>query len=260
MKKILMLSTIFVASTALAFGGIFGGSSGSGRKSSGVDAIGVHVNGKGKTDIKIASCANYAGTGLQDETTYAGGLAGLADDNETQCRCPTGQKWDGSACIDSDGAPCSSWTTNECGSGYYCQFSPTDHTDDLKPTPSQGICKNISNCDVYSVAETGFSTSISSENCSSDWWTAQSICAAQNMQLASLEDLGCNLSELNESCLGEGTTFDNMKASFLGEVFRLSFIDLSNDPFPWHIEGSLEELYLHAESPFEADFFAPLCR
>ena len=45
MKKVLLLGTVLIATTALAFGG-----HGSGRKStaftSGVDAIGVHFNGK----------------------------------------------------------------------------------------------------------------------------------------------------------------------------------------------------------------------
>ena len=49
MRKILLLGTIFVATSALAFSGVFGGGSGSSKQatySGGADAIGVHFNGK----------------------------------------------------------------------------------------------------------------------------------------------------------------------------------------------------------------------
>ena len=56
MRKLLLLGTVFVATSAMAFSGVFGGGGGGGRKSSGVDSIGVHVNGKDKANIDIRSC------------------------------------------------------------------------------------------------------------------------------------------------------------------------------------------------------------
>ena len=58
MRKFLLLGTVFMATTAFAFGGIFGGGgNSSSRKTAGVDAIGVHVNGKGtKPNIDVRTC------------------------------------------------------------------------------------------------------------------------------------------------------------------------------------------------------------
>ena len=76
MRKFLLLGTIFVATGALAFGGIFGGSSGSGRKSSGVSAIGVHVNGKSKADIVLAECSGNGVKGVDDNCYCNQGFTG----------------------------------------------------------------------------------------------------------------------------------------------------------------------------------------
>ena len=57
MRKVFLTTTILLtASTALAFGGVFNHGSKSSTYKGGVDAIGVHVNGKGKADIDIRSC------------------------------------------------------------------------------------------------------------------------------------------------------------------------------------------------------------
>ena len=57
MRKLFLLGTMLgVATTALAFGGMFNHGSKSTAYKGGVDAIGVHVNGKGKADIDIRSC------------------------------------------------------------------------------------------------------------------------------------------------------------------------------------------------------------
>ena len=194
MRKIFLLGTMLgVASAAFAFGGVFSHGSKSTTYKGGVDAIGVHINGKsnGGADVKLVSCSAYAGTGPQDDTTYAGGLAGLADDDATQCRCPTGQKWNGSACIDSDGAPCSSWTTNECGSGYYCYISKVEEIESNCPPPLPGICKSSEACDLHVIGDTGYFIATSSEACPLNWWSAHSICTSHNMQIPKVEDLGC---------------------------------------------------------------------
>ena len=209
MRKILMFGTMLgVAGTALAFGGMFN----HGRKSTtykgGVDAIGVHINangGNGTPHITLASCDAYAGTGLVDNETYNGGYAGLASDNQTQCRCPAGTKWNDGACIASEGASCSSWTTNECGTGYYCQFSPTSDTED----PTEGICKDVSICRLYAVEDTEFVASDYGIGCVPDWWTAQAICSSQNMQLIELQDLGCT-TELSSICTYSETMHNNL--------------------------------------------------
>lgn len=185
MKKFLLLSTVLLTTGAFAFGGI-----GIGKlqhhKSSGVDAIGVHIDTTGKkADIKIDPCSAYSGTNLQDDTTFAGGYAGLADDGESQCRCPTGQKWNGSACVSSEGATCSSWTTNECGSGYYCQFSPESCEED----PTEGVCQVASYGEGATyTASNGYEYWFADVDV--DWWTAQSICAEKNKILVPRDDFG----------------------------------------------------------------------
>jgi len=64
MRKFLLFGTIFVASTAWAFGGIGLGLKSSSHKN-GVSAIGVHVNGKNKTNIKT-ECPEHSA--WSDET------------------------------------------------------------------------------------------------------------------------------------------------------------------------------------------------
>ena len=190
MRKTLLFSTMLLAATSVwAFGGIFGG----GHKShnyNGVNSIGVHIDANGDNttpDITLANCDAYAGTGLVDNETYNGGYAGLASDNQTQCRCETGSKWSDGACVPSDGASCSSWTTNECGSGYYCQFSPESCEED----PTEGVCQVVSSCGATGTYGDFWMSGQTNSVCSLDWWTAQSLCISQGMQLVSLQDLGC---------------------------------------------------------------------
>ena len=44
------------------------------------------------------SCAAYSGAGIADSETYNGDLAGLANDDITECRCQTNYEWSNNAC------------------------------------------------------------------------------------------------------------------------------------------------------------------
>ena len=87
MKKTLLLSTILLAATsAFAFGGIFGGGHKS-HPSSGVDSIGVHYNGKdNKPNIDIRSCDSETEELIGSECCLKTSV--YIDNDETKC-CST---------------------------------------------------------------------------------------------------------------------------------------------------------------------------
>lgn len=230
MKKFFLLGTILVASTAFAFGGIGIGKLQRHKSKGGVDAIGVHIDANGSNEtpnIILANCDAYAGTGLVDNETYNGGYAGLASDNQTQCRCPTGTKWNDGACIASEGATCTSWTTNECGTGYYCQFNSTDSCD-----AGIGICSDISSCEMYDMNIGSIQFRVAGGYCSPNWWTAQSVCQAEDRTLVSLADIGCSGYEGDE-CPSE--ILENIGNAGLSEFWS---VDKESDCGAWYIYNS----------------------
>ena len=110
------------------------------------------------------------------------------------CYCLTNYSYNGSECEKQNNVvSCSSYTTNECGEGRYCQFSPT--VADTAPT--EGVCRQITDCEIETAEITSGTYSgiyylVGSQNeCKVDWWTAQSICKSYNKKVPSLEELGC---------------------------------------------------------------------
>ena len=73
------------------------------------------------------SCSAYPGAGVADSENYNGDYAGIADDGQTECHCPTGYTWQNGACVD---LVCPQWANVECGS---C-------------TPAQGYVPNDNDC------------------------------------------------------------------------------------------------------------------
>ena len=89
-----------------------------------------------------------------------------------------------------DETECTSWTTNECGKGKYCVFSPSGCGDN---DHGKGKCKPVTNINSYdSVTVAGHEYMMGSY--SDDWWSAQSWCKAHGKTMVSLEDVHCTSS------------------------------------------------------------------
>jgi len=171
-------------------------------------------------NITLANCNAYFGTSTNKN--YNGGYAGLASDGKTQCRCATGKKWDGNACIPSQHASCTSWTTNECGAGYYCQFWARDKQWYFHP-PEKGECQPVYFCDITELGTIGVMAHAEYGSCSLNFWSAQSFCISQNMHLISFADLKCEKSEclassrLYQKLVSTDWNFGSWTSDYIGE-------------------------------------------
>ena len=136
-------------------------------------------------------------TGSNDSGDQTGEDTG-DDTNEETCEltasdCASGALAEGEcACaVANDDTPCYGWTTNECGSGKYCVFSPGSCTAD----PDPGVCKPVSYIGDYSTETVnGHEYTMSDHSNSPDWWTVQSWCKAHGKTMVTLGDLHCDSS------------------------------------------------------------------
>ena len=145
MRKILLFSIMMMASTAWALGG-----GGSGRQpnfyGNGVSAIGVHFGGD-----TAPACTLKASD------------------------CPGGVDTANCVCESTAGQTCTSHTANQCGLGYYCQFSPYD-CDDTKGGNPNGVCTPVG-------SGTPLKDGAYLKGPETDWWSAYSWCIGNGMDL-----------------------------------------------------------------------------
>ena len=136
-------------------------------------------------------------TGSNDSGDQTGDDTG-DDTNEETCEltasdCASGALAEGAcACaVAEDNATCYGWTTNECGPGKYCVFSPTSCTAD----PDPGVCQPVSYIGDYSTETVnGHEYTMSDYSNCPDWWSAQSWCQAFDKTMVTLSDLHCSSS------------------------------------------------------------------
>lgn len=183
MKKILLLSTtLFVATAVLAFGG--GGKHGHRVPSiSGVDAIGVYIDGEGGVDTTI--CTN-------DEELW---------DNQCLPKCSKGleRNTDGSCTICTNGKTYVSYMNNPC------EYNCARNEDCTQPNQycalkgkgtstcghvNGGICANLTSGTPAYIE--GLGEVLRSDQFLSSWWDADQWCKAWEKQLVTLEDIGCS--------------------------------------------------------------------
>ena len=112
--------------------------------------------------------AGISGGGSSGESGSTGGEGG---DTEPSCTltatdCPGGVDVENCVCESSEGQTCDDHTSNQCGLGYYCKFSPKD-CDDTKGGNPNGVCKPITGGDDSSGHWVGPEL---------DWWSANSWC------------------------------------------------------------------------------------
>ncbi len=91
-----------------------------------------------------------------------------------------------------DETECTRWTTNECGKGKYCVFSPSGCGDN---DHDKGVCRPVSYIGGYkSATVAGHEYTMSDCSNCPDWWSAQSWCKAFDKTMVSLSDVHCTSS------------------------------------------------------------------
>jgi len=215
MKKAFLLSVVFVATTALAFGG------GHKRKESfygaGVDAIGVHYNGKDQASV------NYE-EGLACTLTASDCASGALASEGCACAPATA------------GTKCTKYDTNECGKDMYCQFSPSDCGDSDR---GDGVCTAISGGTDVTPAEDSTKTYVKGPQ--TDWWSAYSWCKGNNMNLVTGTIAGKALNSLYSSEDGDGPLY----TYFGQDIYFWTGHDYGNSCNAWYVGAYsfLENVY-----------------
>lgn len=102
---------------------------------------------------------------------------------------------------------CSSYTSQECDTGYYCVFNyPRDCTDS-----GTGACMPIIDGTTLTKSADGTDGFYIARKM--NWWSASSLCVAHNMHLASLSEMGCQRGDSCISCCEDRERFYNGKLS-----------------------------------------------
>ena len=169
MKKILLFGTMLgMATTALAFGGVFSHGNKSTTYKGGVDAIGVHINGKDKANIDIRTCDSeteeLVGTeclpkcpkGIERNTdnsctVCANGNVYLSFNKGNECGTETPMNQTpcetGSDCGDGMGdTSCCDATTHTCKSGNYYYNEDTGEEGYTCVEANEKVCKSNKDC------------------------------------------------------------------------------------------------------------------
>ena len=123
-----------------------------------------------------SNCGKWDITINSDEVLVQDLPLSYSDFSETLCQSIEEEKPEGL---------CDSY--QDCKSGEYCQFSPESSTTD----PTLGECRSLLLCGDRGTYKGFWTTDDSSPYCEPDWWTAQDICQAKGMRMASLADLEC---------------------------------------------------------------------
>ncbi len=196
MKKLLLLGTIFIASVALAFGG-----SGKHRDrvhewyGAGIDSLGVHYG---------SSCPK------ESSTTGQGGETGIYDGN-VMCKCTDANKVYTVNGCEVQPEVCDDHTINQCGLGYYCQFSPVGCESRNR---GDGVCTQITGgTEVIPVGDT---TKIYLMGARIDWWSANSWCVGNGKHLVTSPIVGHPLDDsyLNDRGNGDIYTYFGQDVDF----------------------------------------------
>jgi len=228
MKKILLLGTMMVMSTTVfAFGG--GGSS---RKSSlftsGVDAIGVHINGK--------TCPD--GQELVDNKCYQKCADGVIRGRNNNCDiCENGNVYlsynVGAECdtVVEDFTGCKS--NADCAEDEFCNL--VNETDSSCYYPTSGTCQAITSIEYTDATIDGLGD-VRYGNGYLNWWAAANWCKAQkhgdgsSMRLPTVEEIKCYIrgtdtlittdSGNKECCIGDNQTCQYWQTAWDGNTIK----------------------------------------
>ena len=152
-------------------------------------------------DCTASSCPDESSTSGQ------GGTTGVFV-NGNECKCPEDTFYNGASCV-SQPASCHDWTKNECGFGYYCDFTYNDNNlnpnlNHIKNTSEKecfhdlsGTCKKITPVfstptadNILILKNAGLkSTLVMGERM--HWWSAFNWCLGQGKKLLDVTELKC---------------------------------------------------------------------
>ena len=152
--------------------------------------------------IGVEDCEDGMDILLVYKMGQSAGTGGSGDDDDDSCTltaadCINGLADGECACAPASGATCTSHTDTACGSGYYCQFSPSDCGDSDR---GDGVCTAIGGS---STVNGGYLLSSSDM----DWWSANSWCAANGGHLVTGTIAGHALNSYYENYDGNGDIY-----------------------------------------------------
>ena len=148
-------------------------------------------------DCAAGSCPSGSST----NGAKAGGKTGIFV-NGTECVCDvqTQAYMGGEACVTRP-TECHSWTTNECGFGYYCNFSYDASVNKVNGSDScyanlSGTCTKITNVQKLSdshwaiLREAGFKNPFV-RGPGLNWWSANSWCIGLGKRTIGIDEMDC---------------------------------------------------------------------
>ena len=129
-------------------------------------------------------------------TTGTGGSTGIFV-GTSECKCASGKVYLGTECITKP-TTCSSWTTNECGKGYYCNFANVEKTNGSESCYNiTGTCATITAQTQPTLAQkailqqAGFKSTFL-KGPANNWWSGASWCVAQGKHLIDVSQMDCH--------------------------------------------------------------------
>ena len=161
----------------------------------------------------------------------------------TASDCPKGIDTENCVCQSTEGQTCTDHTTNECGLGYYCQFSPSDCVD-----RGDGVCTEIKGDKQTTGAVKHW------VGPTLDWWSANSWCLGKGSSgLVSYSTM-----QKEYFCNKTSRTCDWEK--FLNEIPVSGGVWLNENVYctSWAADVSNEALTSGCESAVSF-LFSPLC-
>ena len=174
-----------------------------------------------------ATCAeeNNDITYVFNEALNGSAVAGGGDDDSctlTASDCPNGIDTEHCVCQSTEGQTCTDHTTNECGLGYYCKFSPSDCYDSDR---GDGVCTAV-----------GSGTSIKGgaylkSPGQMDWWSAYSWCKGNGMEPVTGTIAGIPLNSEYYSEDGNGPLYQY----FGGEIYFWTGHDFGDSCGAWGV-------------------------
>ena len=169
----------------------------------------------GGTALADATCAEGNGNAITyvfNEALNGSAVAGGGDVcTLTADDCPDGVDTENCVCQSTEGQTCTDHTTNECGLGYYCQFSPSSCEKEscCESSRGDGVCTAVgSGREVIPAGDPTKTYLQSSDYDYMNWWSAYSWCIGNGMDLVTGTIAGKALNSLYYNEDGNGPLYN----------------------------------------------------
>ena len=206
----------------------------------------------GGTALADATCAEGDGNAITyvfNEALNASAVAGGGGDacTLTASDCVSGALAEGEcACAPAEGQTCTDHTTNECGLGYYCQFSPSGSGDSDR---GDGVCTAVGSG--ISIKGGVYLRSFGSM----DWWNAYSWCKGNGMEPVTGTIAGIPLNSDYYSEDGNGPLYQYLGAAIMFWTGH----DYGNSYSAWSVDTNSSYDYVSGSTRYDSGYFA-LCQ